>query len=78
MLNLQEIKETRVYQEAKQEGIQQGKLEGIEEGKREGIEEGMLRQKLAMIPLLQELGLTIKQIAQRLEISETLVKDNIK
>ena len=74
MLNLQEIKQTRVYQEAKQEGIKQGKLEG----KLEGIEEGMLRQKLAMIPLLQELGLTIEQIAQRLEISENSVRESIK
>ena len=90
MLNLQEIKQTRVYQDAKAEGIEEGKLKGIEEGKREGIEEGklkgieegieegMLRQKLAMIPLLQELGLTIEQISQRLEISENLVRDNIK
>ncbi|WP_083889441.1 Rpn family recombination-promoting nuclease/putative transposase [Xenococcus sp. PCC 7305] len=70
MLNLQEIKETRVYQDAKAEGIQKGK--------REGIEEGMLRQKLAMIPLLQGLGLTIEQIAQRLEISEKLVRESIK
>ncbi len=61
MLNLQEIKQTKVYQDAKQEGIQQGKLE----------------QKLAMIPLLQELGLTISQIAQRLEIEENLVQENI-
>ncbi len=61
MLNLQEIKQTRVYQDAKEEGIQQG----------------MLRQKLAMIPLLKELGLTIEQIAQRLEISENLVRENI-
>ena len=38
----------------------------------------MLRQKLAMIPLLQELGLNIEQIAQRLDISESLVRDNIK
>ena len=51
MLNLQEIKQTRVYQDARAEG------------KAEGIEEGKLEQKLAMIPLLQELGLNIKQIA---------------
>ena len=57
MLNLQEIKQTRVYQDAK--------------------EEGKLEQKIAIIPLLQELGLTIEQIAQRLEISENLVRENI-
>jgi predicted transposase/invertase (TIGR01784 family) len=62
MLNLEEIKQTRVYQDAKEEGLQQGKLE----------------QKIAMIPLLLELGLNISQIAQRLEISENLVRENLK
>jgi predicted transposase/invertase (TIGR01784 family) len=62
MLNLEEIRQTRVYQDAKEEGLQQGKLE----------------QKIAMIPLLQELGLNIEQIAQRLEISENLVRENLK
>ena len=58
MLNLREIKQTKVYQDAK--------------------EEGKLEQKIDMIPLLQELGLTFEQIAQRLEISENLVRENIK
>lgn len=66
MLNLQEIKQTRVYQDAKLEG------------KAEGIEEGKLRQKLEMIPLLQELGLTVKQIAQRLALEEEIVNENLK
>ena len=61
MLNLKEIKQTRVYQDAKFEGIEEGKLE----------------QKIAMIPLLQELGLNIEQIAQRLELSEKTVRKNI-
>ena len=60
MLNLQEIKQTRVYQDAKLEGSQPGKLE----------------QKLEMIPLLRELGLSIKQIAQRLQIEEKIVREN--
>ncbi len=29
-----------------------------------------------MIPLLRELGLSIKQIAQRLEIEEKIVREN--
>jgi predicted transposase YdaD len=58
MLNLKEIKQTRVYQDAKLEG--------------------KLEQKIAMIPLLQELGLNIEQIAQRLEIEENLVRENLK
>ncbi|MEH2322058.1 MAG: Rpn family recombination-promoting nuclease/putative transposase [Nostoc sp.] len=48
MLNLNLLKETRVYQEAKAEGE--------------------LETKLKMIPILMELGLTIQQIAERLEL----------
>ena len=66
MLNIEGIKQTRVYQDAKAEGIEQGKAEG------------RLQQKIETIPLLQELGLNIEQIAQRLEISEDLVRENIR
>ncbi|MBL1197531.1 MAG: Rpn family recombination-promoting nuclease/putative transposase [Nostoc sp. ZfuVER08] len=52
MLNLNLLKETRVYQEAKEEGKEEGKLE----------------TKLKMIPILLELGLSIQQIAERLEL----------
>lgn len=60
MLNLEEIKQTKVYQDAKSEGVEEGKLE----------------QKLAMIPLLRELGLDTVQIAQRLGLSEKAVEEN--
>ena len=66
MLNLQEIKQTRVYQDAKSEG------------KAEGKAEGKLEQKIEMIPLLQELGLSVEQIAQRLELEEEIVNENLK
>ena len=111
MLNLQEIKQTRVYQEAKEEGklegikkgklegikegklegikkgklegikegklegIKEGKLEGIKEGKLEGIKEGKLNQKIAMIPLLQELGLNVEQIADKLDLELKTVRE---
>jgi len=52
MLNLNLLKQTRVYQEAKEEGKEEGKLE----------------TQLKMIPILLELGLTIQQIADRLEL----------
>ena len=57
MLNLKEIKQTKVYQDAK--------------------EEGKLEQKIAMIPLLQELGLSVEQIARRLEIEEKIIRENL-
>lgn len=52
MFELSDLKQTRVYQEAKEEG----KLEGIAEGKIEG--------KLESVPRLLSLGLTVEQIAQ--------------
>ncbi len=52
MLNLNLLKETRVYQEAKEEGKEEGKLE----------------TKLKMIPIFVDLGLSIQQIAERLEL----------
>ncbi|MEH2071970.1 MAG: Rpn family recombination-promoting nuclease/putative transposase [Nostoc sp.] len=52
MLNLNLLKETRVYQEAKEEGKQEGKLE----------------TKFQIIPILLELGLSVQQIAERLEL----------
>ena len=58
MLKLEVIKETKVYQEARQEGIQEGKLE----------------QKLATIPLLDELGLNSEQICNRLELDLETVR----
>ena len=57
MLELKDLKETKFYQEALAEGIEQGKQ----------------TQKLAMIPLLQELGLNPQQIAQRLELDLKIV-----
>jgi predicted transposase/invertase (TIGR01784 family) len=55
------LKETRVYQEAKEEGRQEGQQEGRQEGERLG--------KLQLVPLLREMGLTIEQIAERTGLS---------
>lgn len=56
MLGLSELKQTKVYQEAKQEGLAEGKQEGLAEGK--------LRAKLSAIPRMIEFGLSLEQIAQ--------------
>jgi predicted transposase YdaD len=40
MLQVHDIRETRVYQEAKEEGLKEGKEEGLKEGKEEGLKEG--------------------------------------
>jgi predicted transposase/invertase (TIGR01784 family) len=68
MLNLDSLKKSKVYQEAKEEGF--------EEGKEEGKEEGSLETKLKTIPKLIKLGLTIEQIAESLELDVETVRNN--
>ncbi len=53
MLELQDLKQTRFYQEAFGDGIEQG----------------INLQKLKTIPLLQDLGLTPQQISERLDLT---------
>ncbi len=61
MLGMDDFKKSRLYQ-----GI---KREGIEEGREEGREEGTLLTKLRIVPMFLELGLTVEEIAQRLELT---------
>ena len=62
MFELSDLKQTKVYQEAKLEGKIEGKLEGIVEG------------KLQSVPRLLALGLTAEQIAQALGLSVEQVR----
>ena len=48
MLGLNELKQTKVYQEAVQEGLEQG------------LEQGRAEDKLAAVPLLLKAGLTVE------------------
>ncbi|MDB9306193.1 DUF2887 domain-containing protein [Nodularia spumigena CS-591/12] len=59
MLNLNLLKETRVYQEAKEEGEQEGEI----------------KAKLNILPKLVQRGLSIQEIAELLELdTETIRK----
>ena len=66
MFGLSDLKQTRFYQEAKQEGLQQGK--------QEGLQEGSLKAKLAAVSRLLALGLTVEQIAQALDLNVEQVR----
>lgn len=57
MFSLSDLKQTRVYQEA------------LEEGREQGREEGELNAKIAAIPRLLAIGLSLEQIAQALALS---------
>jgi predicted transposase/invertase (TIGR01784 family) len=78
MLGLNSIKETKVYQEAFDEGQEIGKQIGQEIGKQIGREEGeqigQQQAKLALIPILIQEGLTLKKIAKMLDLPLAIVK----
>jgi predicted transposase/invertase (TIGR01784 family) len=66
MFSLSDLKNTRVYQEALEEGRQ--------EGKQEGTQEGELQGKLASVPFMLSLGATAEQIAEELGLDVEQVR----
>lgn len=70
MLNLSELRNTKVFQEA----LEEGRQEGLQEGRQEGLQEGSLRGKLESISRMQQLGITQENIAQVLELNLDLVQ----
>lgn len=61
MLGLSELKQTRVYQEARQEGIQQGRQEGIQEGREEAA------RSLILKFLVYRIGLVSNEMRTRIQ-----------
>ncbi|MBL1203413.1 MAG: Rpn family recombination-promoting nuclease/putative transposase [Nostoc sp. GBBB01] len=59
MFGLSELKQTRVYQEAREEGEQKGRIQA----------------KLEAVPKLLALGLTVEQIAQALDLDLAQVQE---
>lgn len=60
MFTVDELKQTRYFQDVLEEGRQ--------EGRQEGQQEGELRGKLAAVPLMLQLGATVEQIAETLNL----------
>lgn len=69
MLNLSALKQTRFYQEVKQEGVEEGREEGREEGDRQA--------KLDAIPRMMNFGLNAETIAQLLDVPLEFVQQTI-
>ena len=65
MLGLDEFKQSRLYQDIKQEG------------KQEGLVQGEMKAKLASIPRLLTLGLSIEQVAMGLNLTVEQVQSAI-
>ncbi|MBW4648191.1 MAG: Rpn family recombination-promoting nuclease/putative transposase [Kastovskya adunca ATA6-11-RM4] len=66
MFSLSDLKQTRVYQEALEEGRQEGKQQGRQEGRQEG--------KLESVPFMLNLGATVEQIAEALGLDVEQVR----
>ncbi|MBW4478821.1 MAG: Rpn family recombination-promoting nuclease/putative transposase [Tolypothrix brevis GSE-NOS-MK-07-07A] len=69
MLGLSELKQTKVYQEALEEGKQQGLEEGLTQGKQQN--------KLETIPRMVEFGLSEDAIAQLLDLPLEVVQQAV-
>lgn len=61
MLGLQDLRDTKVYQQALEEGERKGEIKGERKGE--------LKAKLETVPRLLALGLTVEQIAQALGLT---------
>ena len=69
MLNLSELKQTRFYQEVKQEGLEQG----LEQGKQEGQQQAKIEAIRRMIAF----GMNLETIAQLLDLPVNFVRQAI-
>ncbi|MCF2146064.1 hypothetical protein IQ276_006295 [Desmonostoc muscorum LEGE 12446] len=66
MFELNDLRQTRFFQDVFEEGKKEGKQEVFEEAKQEG--------KLETIPQLLAFGFSIEQIAQALGLDEQVVR----
>jgi predicted transposase/invertase (TIGR01784 family) len=65
MLGLNELKQTRVYQEALEEGLQQGMQQGMQQGIQQGLKQGKVETVLRL--LTRRLGTISPQLQTRIE-----------
>jgi len=74
MFSLSDLKQTKFYQEAKEEGKELGRQQGREEGRELGRQQERQVVKLETIPKLLQLGLSVEIISQTLELPlETVI-----
>ncbi|MEH1895902.1 MAG: aspartate aminotransferase [Nostoc sp.] len=63
------LQETRVYQEAKEEGRQEGLKQALEEIRELGIQQGRELAKLELIPRFLAYGISIEEVASLLHLT---------
>ncbi|NEO56342.1 MAG: hypothetical protein F6K54_26620 [Okeania sp. SIO3B5] len=69
MFSMEEFKKSRLYRGMKRLAREEITEENRQKGRQEGREEGILLTKLQVVPMFLELGLTVEEIAQRLELT---------
>jgi predicted transposase/invertase (TIGR01784 family) len=72
MFDLEDLRKSRVWQEARQEGRaegrEQGRAEGRAEGREQGLEQGQALARKQLIGRMVAKGMTVKQIAALLDL----------
>ncbi len=74
MFKLHDIRKTRVWQEAREEGIEEGIEKGIEKGNKKGIEKGRAIANQEHVERLRANGHSLKETAQLMGISMTEIR----
>ena len=73
MFQLNDIRNSKVWQEARVEGLHEGIVtgmeKGIEKGMEKGMEKGLAEAQLEFARTLHAKGVAIKQIAEYLNVS---------
>jgi len=80
MLDVNDVRHTRVFQQGREEGLLEGLERGIEKGIEKGVEKGIeserehrMREKLESIPKLVAKGLSAEDIADALKLELSVV-----
>jgi predicted transposase/invertase (TIGR01784 family) len=68
MFQLEDIRKSKVWQEAHDEGVEKGLAEGVEKGRTEGVEKGKTLAIQTMVQKCLAKGMPVKDIAELLEI----------
>ena len=74
MFKLHDIRKTRVWQEAYEEGRQEGLEVARQERRQKWIEVGRVLERKRVVPLLKSNGYSLKDIAELLKISVAEVR----
>lgn len=74
MLGIDELKQTRFYQEMAQEEQEIGVQRGLQQGLQQGVQQGVQQMLSRTVPVLLRTGLSIEQIAQQLQVDVETVR----